>query len=167
MDDCKPYVFKTTNFGKSYQGDQSWNWGNKQFRGQNAPYGAVVIIDTGRNLTAFKGQLDERRASGREMRGDASQQMAMAVGEEIRKLDSVRLQLTRPKSDIIPFYSEGPRPLERAMSLMQSIDNGLAPVVAAQREYLGDVRRDAQTVIDMVERQVDATVQQKTRYCSR
>ena len=83
----------------------------------------------------------------------------MAVGEEILKLDSVRLQLTRPKSDLVPFYSEGPRPLERAMSLMQSIDNGLTPVVAAQREYMGDVRRDAQTVIDMVERQVNATVQ--------
>ena len=117
------------------------------------------LIDTERNLTAFKGQLDERRASGREMRGDASKEMAMAVGQEIMKLDSVRLQLTRPKSDIVPFYSEGPRPLERAMSLMQSIDNGLTPVVAAQREYMGDVRRDAQTVIDMVERQVNATVQ--------
>ncbi|MDP1858366.1 MAG: hypothetical protein Q8K82_06840, partial [Gemmatimonadaceae bacterium] len=117
------------------------------------------LIDTERNLTAFKGQLDERRASGREMRGDASKEMAMAVGEELMKLDSVRLQLTRPKSDIVPFYSEGPRPLERAMSLMQSIDNGLTPVVAAQREYMGDVRRDAQTVIDMVERQVNATVQ--------
>ena len=278
------HLFSSRAAVRHNQGDQSWNWGNKQFRGQNAPYGAVVtywlasklasdslvklevvqngtvirrikkptfdagfnrvtwdlrmdppktlsdmpadttdasdwrgrpmgpqvlpgqyalrltigsdtqeqplsvridpssgqteadlrlqfeqatrlnqviasLIDTERNLTAFKGQLDERRASGREMRGDASQQMAMAVGEEMRKLDSVRLQLTRPKSDIIPFYSEGPRPLERAMSLMQSIDNGLAPVVAAQREYLGDVRRDAQTVIDMVERQVDATVQ--------
>ncbi len=117
------------------------------------------LIDTERNLSVFKGQLDERRASGREMMGDAATSMASAVGEEIVKLDSVRLQLTRPKSEIVPYYSEGPRPLERAMNLMGSIDNGLTPVVAAQREYMGDVRRDAQTVIDMVERQVNATVQ--------
>ena len=116
------------------------------------------LIDTERNLTSFKGQVEERRASGVEMRGDAARDMARAAGEEIVKLDSVRLQLTRPRMDAVPFYSEGPRPLERAMSLMGSIDNGLTPVVAAQREYMGDVRRDAQTVIDMVERQVNATV---------
>ncbi|HEX4936610.1 MAG TPA: hypothetical protein VFV33_25690, partial [Gemmatimonadaceae bacterium] len=117
------------------------------------------LIETERNLVAFKGQLDERRATGKEMRGEAAKDMSAAVGEEIVKLDSVRLQLTRPRSDVVPFYSEGPRPLERAMSLMGSVDNGLAPVIAAQRESLGDVRRDAQTVIDMVERQVNATVQ--------
>ncbi|MCC6929795.1 MAG: hypothetical protein IT359_12515 [Gemmatimonadaceae bacterium] len=117
------------------------------------------LIDTERNLVAFKGQIDERRATGKEMRGEASRDMATAAGEEIVKLDSVRLQLTRPRSEVIPFYSEGPRPLERAMSLMGSIDNGLTPVIAAQREYMGDVRRDAQTVIDMVERQVNASVQ--------
>ncbi|MBK8646636.1 MAG: hypothetical protein IPN16_08885 [Gemmatimonadetes bacterium] len=116
------------------------------------------LIDTERNLVAFKGQIEERRASGKEMRGDAAREMAGAAGEEIVKLDSVRLQLTRPRSDVIPFYSEGPRPLERAMSLMGSIDNGLTPVIAAQREYMGDVRRDAQTVIDMVEKQVSASV---------
>ena len=116
------------------------------------------LIETERNLAAFKGQIDERRASGVETRGDAAISMAAAAGEEIAKLDSVRLQLTRPRSDVIPYYSEGPRPLERAMALMGSIDNGLTPVVAAQREYMGDVRRDAQTVIDMVERQVTATL---------
>ncbi|MCC7322945.1 MAG: hypothetical protein IT358_03920, partial [Gemmatimonadaceae bacterium] len=116
------------------------------------------LIDTERNLVALKGQIEERRASGKEMRGDAAREMAGAAGEEIVKLDSVRLQLTRPRSDVIPFYSEGPRPLERAMSLMGSIDNGLTPVIAAQREYMGDVRRDAQTVIDMVEKQVSASV---------
>ena len=44
------------------------------------------------------------------------------------------------------------------MSLMGSVDNGLAPVIPGQQEYMGDVRQDAQTVIDMIERQVDATV---------
>jgi photosystem II stability/assembly factor-like uncharacterized protein len=115
------------------------------------------IIDTERNLVAFKGQVDERRTSGTEMRGDAAREMSRAAGEEIVKLDSVRLQLTRPRSDKVPFYSEGPRPLERAMSLMGAVDNGLTPVIEGQREYLGDVRRDAQTVIEMAERQVDAT----------
>ncbi|MBC7897889.1 MAG: hypothetical protein H7066_20885, partial [Cytophagaceae bacterium] len=115
------------------------------------------LIDTERNLVAFKGQVDERRTSGREMHADASREMSRAAGEEIVKLDSVRLQLTRPRSDQVPFYSEGPRPLERAMSLMGAIDNGLTPVIEGQREYLGDVRRDVQTVIDMAERQVDAT----------
>ncbi len=116
------------------------------------------LIETERALTAFKGQVEERRASGVEMRGDAARDMSAAAGEELGKLDSVRLQLTRPRSDRVPFYSEGPRPLERAMGLMGGIDVGLTPVIAAQREYLGDVRRDAQTVIDMIERQVNATV---------
>ena len=40
---------------------------------------------------------------------------------------------------------------------MGAIDAGLTPIVEAQREYMGDVRRDAQTVIDMVERQIDST----------
>ena len=67
-----------------------------------------------------------------------------------------------PQSDLLydktPYYSEGPRPLERAMNLMGSIDSGLNPTIPGQLEYAGDVRRDAQTVIEMVERQVDATV---------
>jgi photosystem II stability/assembly factor-like uncharacterized protein len=116
------------------------------------------LIDTERNLTAFKGQIDERRTTAIEMRGTASAELRKAATEEIGKLDSVRLQLTRPRPDRVPFYSEGPRPLERAMSLMGSVDNGLAPVIPGQQEYLGDVRQDAQTVIDMVERQVDSTV---------
>jgi hypothetical protein len=115
------------------------------------------IIDTERNLVAFKGQVDERRTSGTEMRGDAARDMSTAAGEEIVKLDSVRLQLTRPRSDKVPFYSEGPRPLERAMGLMGAIDNGLTPVIPGQREYMGDVRRDVQTVIEMAERQVEVT----------
>ena len=57
----------------------------------------------------------------------------------------------------MPFYSEGPRPLERAMSLMGSIDSGLNPSIPGQLEYAGDVRRDVQTVIEMAERQVEAT----------
>jgi hypothetical protein len=92
------------------------------------------------------------------MRGDAAGDMARAAGEEIGKLDAVRLQLTRPRSDKVPYYSEGPRPVERAMGLMGAIDNGLTPVIPGQREYLGDVRRDVQTVIEMAERQVEATV---------
>ena len=120
---------------------------------------AVVanLIDTERNLAMYKGQVEERQATGSELRGNAAVDMVRAAGEEMVKLDSVRLQLTRPRSDNVPFYSEGPRPIERALSLMGSVDNGLLEPLATQREYLGDVRRDAQTVIDMVERQVDAT----------
>ena len=118
------------------------------------------LIDSERNLAVFKGQLDERRASGREMMGDAAKSMASAVGEEIVKLDSVRLQLTRPKSEIVPYYSEGPRPLERAMNLMGSIDNGLTPVVAAQREYMveagGLIELHAQVGLSLPGRGVDA-----------
>lgn len=115
------------------------------------------LIETERSLVAYKGQVDERRATGKELRGAAAGDLVRAAGEEMVKLDSVRLQLTRPRSDNVPFYSEGPRPIERAMSLMGSVDNGLLEPLATQREYLGDVRRDAQTVIDMVERQVEAT----------
>jgi len=116
------------------------------------------LIDSERNLVAFKGQVDERAKSGTEMRGDAAKALVQAASEEIWKLDSVRLQVTRPRLDKVPFYSEGPRPLERAMNLMGSIDSGLNPTIPGQLEYAGDVRRDAQTVIDMVEKQVEATV---------
>ncbi len=117
----------------------------------------ATMIDVERNLGAFKNQVDERSSTARELRGDAARELARASAEELVKLDSVRLQLTRPNSSEVPFYSEGPRPLERAMSLMQAIDAGLAPIIEAQREYMGDVRRDAQAVIDMVERQIDST----------
>jgi hypothetical protein len=93
------------------------------------------------------------------MRGDAAADLVKAATEESGTLDSVRLQLTRPRSDKVPYYSEGPRPLERAMSLMGSIDNGLTPVIPGQQEYMGSVRQDIQTVIDMVERQIQSTVQ--------
>lgn len=116
------------------------------------------MVETERNLSAFKGQVDERRTSATEMRGDAAKELSQAAGEEIGKLDSVRLQLTRPRSDKVPFYSEGPRPLERAMSLMGAVDNGLTPLIAGQQEYMGDVRRDVQVVSDMIERQIDATL---------
>ena len=115
------------------------------------------LIDTERNLAAFKGQVDERSKSGLEMRGEAAKSLVAAAGEELSKLDSVRLQLVRPRNDKVPFYSEGPRPLERAMSLMGSIDSGLNPSIPGQLEYAGDVRRDVQTVIEMAERQVEAT----------
>lgn len=117
----------------------------------------TTMIEVERNLGAFKGQVDERSSTARELRGDAARDLARASAEELVKLDSVRLQLTRPKSDKVPYYSEGPRPLERALSLMGAVDAGLTPLIEAQREYMGDVRRDAQTVIDMVERQIDAT----------
>ncbi|MBM4194001.1 MAG: sialidase [Gemmatimonadetes bacterium] len=116
------------------------------------------LIDTERNLVAFKGQVGERSKSGSEAHGAAAAGLVKAASEEIVKLDSVRHQVTRPRSDMVPYYSEGPRPLDRAMSLMGSIDSGLNPSIPGQLEYAGDVRRDAQTVIDMVERQVDATV---------
>ena len=116
-----------------------------------------TMIEVERNLGSFKNQVDERSSTARELRGDAARDLAKASSEELVKLDSVRLQLTRPKSDKVPYYSEGPRPVERALNLMGAIDAGLTPVIEAQREYMGDVRRDAQTVIDMVERQIDAT----------
>jgi hypothetical protein len=116
-----------------------------------------TMIDVERNLGAFRNQIDERSSTATELRGEAARALAMTSREELVKLDSVRLQLTRPKSDKVPYYSEGPRPLERALSLMGAIDAGLTPIIEAQREYMGDVRRDAQTVIDMVERQIDAT----------
>ena len=126
---------------------------------QSSRLNAVIanLIDTERQMMAFKGQVEERSKSGMEMRGDAAKSLVQAAGEEIGKLDSVRLQLVRPRPDKLPFYSEGPRPLERAMSLMGSIDGGLNGTIPGQLEYAGDVRRDAQTVIDMAEKQVDAT----------
>jgi photosystem II stability/assembly factor-like uncharacterized protein len=116
------------------------------------------LIETERSLFAFKGQVEERKNSGKELRGDAAKEMISAAAEEMGKLDSVRLQLTRPRPDNVPWYSEGPRPLERAMALMGSFDTGLTPLIEGQREYMGDVRRDAQTVITMVEGQIDATL---------
>ncbi len=115
------------------------------------------LIDTERSLSAFKGQLGERSTTGTETRGDAAAELRKAATEESVKLDSVRLQLTRPRPDKVPYYSEGPRPLERAMSLMGAVDNGLTPIIPGQQEYMGNVRQDAQAVIDMVERQIDAT----------
>jgi hypothetical protein len=38
------------------------------------------------------------------------------------------------------------------------MDAGLTPIIPGQREYMGDVRRDVQTVIEMAERQVESTV---------
>ena len=116
-----------------------------------------TMVEVERNLGSFKNQVDERSSTAKELRGDAARDLAKASTEELVKLDSVRLQLTRPKPTEVPWYSEGPRPVERAMSLMGAIDAGLAPIIEAQREYMGDVRRDAQTVIDMVEKQIEST----------
>lgn len=129
-----------------------------QFEQATRLFGAIsTMIEVERNLGAFRNQVDERSATAVELRGDAARDLARASGEELAKLDSVRRQLTRPKSDKVPYYSEGPRPLERALSLMGAVDAGLTPIIEAQREYMGDVRRDAQAAIDMVEGQVDAT----------
>ena len=116
-----------------------------------------TMIEVERNLGSFKNQVDERSSTAKELRGDAARDLSKASTEELVKLDSVRLQLTRPKPDKVPWYSEGPRPVERAHVLMGAIDAGLTPIIEAQREYMGDVRRDAQTVIDMVEKQIDST----------
>ena len=42
---------------------------------------------------------------------------------------------------------------------MGAMDTGLNPIIPGQREYMGDVRRDVQTVIEMAERQVQSTLQ--------
>jgi hypothetical protein len=129
-----------------------------QFEQANRLYNVIsTMIEVERNLGSFKNQVDERSSTAKELRGDAARDLSKASREELVKLDSVRLQLTRPKPDKVPFYSEGPRPVERAMSLMGAIDAGLSPIIEGQREYMGDVRRDAQTVIDMVEKQIDST----------
>jgi hypothetical protein len=58
---------------------------------------------------------------------------------------------------VAPYYSEGPRPLQRASALLSNVDNGLTPVIPGQMEYSGEVRRDADVVITMVDTQIQST----------
>jgi len=116
-----------------------------------------TLIETERGLAAFAGQATERQQTASAMRAAAAQELIAATREELRKLDSVRLQLTRPNTDVAPYYSEGPRPLQRAQSLYFNIDAGLTPVIPGQLEYSGEVRRDAETVMTMVDTQIAAT----------
>ena len=116
-----------------------------------------TLIETERGLAAFAGQAAERQQTASTMRAEAAKELIAATREELRKLDSVRLQLTRPNTDVAPYYSEGPRPLQRAQGLYFNIDAGLTPVIPGQLEYSGEVRRDAETVMTMVDTQIAAT----------
>jgi hypothetical protein len=116
-----------------------------------------TLIETERGLAAFAVQAQERANTATALRADAARELVTATREELRKLDSIRLQLTRPNTDVAPYYSEGPRPLQRASALLQIVDAGLTPVIPGQVEYTGEVRRDADVVITMVDTQVGAT----------
>jgi len=116
-----------------------------------------TLIETERGLAAFAAQAEERAKTANTLRAAAARELVMATREELRKLDSIRLQLTRPNSDVAPYYSEGPRPLQRASALLSNVDNGLTPVIPGQMEYSGEVRRDADVVITMVDTQIQAT----------
>jgi photosystem II stability/assembly factor-like uncharacterized protein len=116
-----------------------------------------TLIETERGLAAFAVQAQERANTATALRADAARELVTATREELRKLDSIRLQLTRPNTDVAPYYSEGPRPLQRASALLQNVDAGLTPVIPGQVEYTGEVRRDADVVITMVDTQIGAT----------
>jgi hypothetical protein len=116
-----------------------------------------TLIETERGLAAFAVQAQERSNTANTLRADAARELVAATKEELRKLDSVRLQLTRPSTDVAPYYSEGPRPLQRASALLSNIDAGLTPVIPGQVEYTGEVRRDADVVMTMIDTQIRAT----------
>lgn len=116
-----------------------------------------TLIETERGLAAFAVQAQERSNTANTLRADAARELVAATKEELRKLDSVRLQLTRPSTDVAPYYSEGPRPLQRASALLANIDAGLTPVIPGQVEYTGEVRRDADVVMTMIDTQIRAT----------
>jgi hypothetical protein len=116
-----------------------------------------TLIETERGLAAFAAQAEERARTANTLRAAAARDLVIATREELRKLDSIRLQLTRPTSDVAPYYSEGPRPLQRASALLSNVDNGLTPLIPGQMEYSGEVRRDADVVITMVDTQIQST----------
>jgi photosystem II stability/assembly factor-like uncharacterized protein len=117
---------------------------------------AVQLIDGLQNLQGFQGQLDERRRTGQALRGAEAAQLSRAIQGEIVKFDSVRTQVTRPPN--VPFYSEGPRPVERVMRLMNDVDSGNKGPVASQLTYAGELRGEVEFVITMIERQIQSTM---------
>jgi hypothetical protein len=109
-------------------------------------------------VDAVKGQVAERQQTARSLRGPEAREFTDAAAKALTTLQDTKLQLTRPSAAIRPYYSEGPRPLERILNAFSSIDGGQSAPIAAQREYANELRADTRFVIELADKKISETL---------
>ena len=119
---------------------------------------ANVLFDGMTGVDAVKGQVAERQQTARSLRGPEAREFTDAAAKALTTLQDTKLQLTRPSAAIRPYYSEGPRPLERILNAFSSIDGGQSAPIAAQREYANELRADTRFVIELADKKISETL---------
>jgi len=98
-----------------------------------------VLNDALRALDQVQGQAEERKKTQQAMgRNDRDRSEALkALQAQLSQLEALQNDIARPKGR--PFWSEGPRLLDRVQQLFGDIDRVDAPPTAAQLAYFGEL----------------------------
>ncbi|MCU0648830.1 MAG: hypothetical protein MUF00_12585 [Gemmatimonadaceae bacterium] len=119
---------------------------------------ANALFDGVSGVETVKGQVSERSQTAASLRGAEAREFTAAAKSALTTLEDTRLQLTRPNAAIRPFYSEGPRPLDRVMQAFGAIDGGQSAPIAAQREYANELRADTRFVLELADKTITQTL---------
>jgi photosystem II stability/assembly factor-like uncharacterized protein len=119
---------------------------------------ADALFDGVGGVQAVQGQVGERQKTASALRGPDAREFTAAAASALGTLEATRLQLTRPSAATHPFYSEGPRPLERVLSAFGSIDGGQSAPISAQREYANELRADTRFVLELADKRISETL---------
>jgi photosystem II stability/assembly factor-like uncharacterized protein len=98
------------------------------------------VNDGLRSLDTLLSQLDDRKNTISMQPGTFSEEVMETIENHIKEIKQIQSVLTKPKG--APFWSEGPRLIERLKALFQSIDGVNKAPTKAQRIYFDELKQE-------------------------
>lgn len=113
------------------------------------------VNDGLRALDSLRGQLNERKR--------ILQNQGESVPREVNEAVDTHLRITRDIQDVLakpegrPFWSEGPRLIDRLGSLFRSVEGTNAAPLETQRDYFAELQEEFQAAMAMINRYLGQT----------
>lgn len=101
-----------------------------------------------RALDTVLEQLKERKNTISKQTGPFPEEVMEAIENHIKEIQQIQDVLTRPEG--VPFWSEGPRLIERLSGLFQSIDSGNKAPTKAQKTYFDELQQEFEDGMSLV-----------------
>jgi len=115
-----------------------------------------IVNDGLRGLDQLKAQVEERKMIIEKLSKDFTAQVLEVINTHLKKIDSIQERLARPEGK--PFWSEGPRLVERLGSLFASIEGVNAAPTKAQIEYFKELEEEFKGAMAEVNRYLSQSV---------
>lgn len=97
-------------------------------------------------LSNLRDQIRDRRETVKAQSEKAPEMVLQFIADNLSMLDQIHGVLIKPRN--APFWSIGPRLMERVEDLYRSIDGGNAPPTKAQIEYFNNLLNEYKSVLD-------------------